>query len=128
MNTESRRHQRRFLIWMAVYCVVILVDGFLLPKPARTDGVHVVGALIPMVPLLFAGYESFSAIRAMDELQRRIHLEGWMFSVIATSVVTLTVGLLQWMAAVPTVSLGWVWPILCSFYGLGAALAQRRYR
>ena len=128
MNTESRRCQRRFLIWMAVYSAVIVADGFLLPRPPRLDPLHVVAALIPMVPLVFAGTASFASVRAMDELQRRIQLEGWLFGIIATSVVILSLGLLQWMAAVPTFSVGWLWPVLCGFYGIGAALAQRRYR
>ena len=81
-----------------------------------------------MIPLLFAGTELFAGIRSMDELQRRIHLEGMLFAVIALSVVVLSVGLAQWIAAVPTFGVGWLWPALCAFYGAGVALAQRRYR
>jgi VIT1/CCC1 family predicted Fe2+/Mn2+ transporter len=83
-----------FGIWMAVYCVVMLIDGDSLPRPVKTDFVHVVGALVPMIPLPFA---------------------------------MQTVRFLQWMAAVPTISLGWVWPIIAVFYGIGAAFARRKY-
>jgi hypothetical protein len=100
----------RFGVWMAVYTVVMLVDGYWLPRPVKTDFVHVVGA-----------------IGSMDELGRRVCVEGMMFAIIGTIVVTLTVGFLQWMAAVPTISLGWVWPIIAVFYGIGAAFARRKY-
>ena len=128
MNAETWRRQRRFLIWMAVYSVAILAIASVLPKPPRLDALHIVGAMVPMVPLVFAGWESFAAVRAMDELQRRIQLEGWLFGMIALSVFMLSVGLLQTMAAVPTFSLIFAWPILCAFYGVGTCLAQRRYR
>jgi hypothetical protein len=117
----------RFRIWMAVYCVVMLVDGFWLPRPIKTDVVHVLGALVPMIPLLFAMQANIGAIRSMDEPGRRYHVEGMMFAIIGTIVVTLTVGFLQWMAAVPTISLGWVWPIIAVFYAIGAAFARRKY-
>jgi uncharacterized protein YacL len=126
---ERRVNKRmvRFGIWMAVYCAVMLIDGYWLPKPVKMDFVHVVGALVPMIPLLFAMQANFGAIQSMDELDRRVCVEGMMFAIIGTIVVTLTVGFLQWMAAVPTISLGWVWPIIAVFYGIGAAFARRKY-
>jgi hypothetical protein len=127
MNDAPRRHQVRFLVWMAIYSAVILADGFLLPHPAALDAVHVAGALGAMIPLAFAGFEIIARVRAMDELQRRIHLEGMLFGVVGTSVVILSVGLLQWIAALPAFSVGWLWVVLCAFYGLGTALAHRRY-
>jgi uncharacterized protein YacL len=117
----------RFGVWMAVYTVVMLVDGYWLPRPVKTDFVHVVGALVPMIPLLFAMQANIGAVESMDELGRRVCVEGMMFAIIGTIVVTLTVGFLQWMAAVPTISLGWVWPIIAVFYGIGAAFARRKY-
>ncbi|HEY0394776.1 MAG TPA: hypothetical protein VGD01_09820, partial [Candidatus Elarobacter sp.] len=82
MKNELGRRQIRFLVWMAVYSVLIVADGYLLPRPAALDAVHVAGALVPMVPLAFAGFEVIARVRAMDELQRRIHLEGMLFGVV----------------------------------------------
>lgn len=127
MSTASGRHRNRFLIWMGVYSVVVLADGFLLPHPKHFDAVHIVGALLPMIPLTFAGIEIIKGVLAMDELQRRIHMEGMLLAVIGTSVVILGVGLLQWIADVPTFSIGWLWAVLCVFYGLGTAISHRRY-
>jgi hypothetical protein len=127
MKNELGRRQIRFVVWMALYSVIIVADGYLLPRPAALDAVHVAGALVPMIPLAFAGFEVIARVRAMDELQRRIHLEGMLFGVVGTSVVILSVGLLQWIAALPTFSVGWLWVVLCAFYGLGTALAHRRY-
>ena len=127
MNSESCRFQRRFLIWMVVYGVVIVVDAWLLPHPRRTDLVHVVGALVPLIPLLFAGVAIVRSVRAMDELYRRIHAEGLLFGVLGTIGITMTVGFLQWLAAVPTFSLGWVFPMIGFLYGIGVQVGQRRY-
>lgn len=96
----------RFGIWMAVYSAVIFADSYWLPRPVKTDIVHVVGALVPMIPLLFAMQANIGAIQLMDELGRRVCVEGMMFA---------------------TISLGWVWPIIAAFYGIGAAFARRKY-
>ncbi len=127
MNIECLRHRNRFLVWMAVYCAVIFADAYWLPRPERTDAIHVLGALLPMIPLIFAGLETVASVRAMDELQRRIHMEGMLLGITGISIVMLSVGLLQFMVAVPTFSIFWLWPALCVFYGLGTAIARRRY-
>ena len=117
----------RFVVWMAAYSAIILADGFLLPKPPALDAIHVAGALLAMIPLGFAGFAIIARVRAMDELERRIHMEGMLLGVVGTSVVIVSIGLLQWLAALPTFSVGWLWVVLCAFYGLGTALARRRY-
>jgi hypothetical protein len=127
VNTDAKQTRLRFLIWMGIYAVTIFAGGYFLPKPPRLDTTHVVGALIPMIPLVFAGLASLSFTRSMDELERRIQVEGLLFAVVLLSITILSVGLLQWIAALPTFSIGWLWPVLCTFYGLGTFIARRRY-
>lgn len=127
MSCVAPRHRTRFLIWMGVYCAVVAIESVLLPKPAHPDAIHVLASLAPIVPLVFAAIENVRGIRAMDELYRRIQIEGMIFGFFGTIAVTLTVGFLQWMAGVPTFSLGYVFPIMSLLYGLGVFIGQRRY-
>lgn len=127
MNAACRRHQTAFLIWMGVYCAVLLLDVRLLPDPARPDAAHIVGALVPLVPLIFAGIANVRGIRASDELQRRIFTEGMIFSVFGTIAASLTVGFLQMLAGLPLFSIFWVFPVMMLLYGLGVFIGRRRY-
>ncbi len=127
MNAATKAHQLRFLLWMGVYCVVVVAVGSFMPEPRRPDALHVILALLPLVPLVFAGIENVRGIRAGDELFRKIHAEGMLFAVFGTFAVTLTVGFLQWLAGVPTFSVGWVFPFTMALYGLGVYIGRRRY-
>ena len=127
MTCAPGRYRPRFLVWIGVYCAVVAIDSALLPRPARPDAIHVLAALAPIVPLVFAAIENVRGIRAMDELYRRIHIEGMIFGFFGTIAVTLTVGFLQWMAGVPTFSVGFVFPIMTLLYGLGVFIGKRRY-
>jgi hypothetical protein len=121
------RHRTAFLVWMGVYSLIVLIDGVFLPKPIHPDAVHVLGALAPVVPLVFAQIENIRGIRAMDELDRRIHVEGMIVGVFGTMAITLTVGFLQWLAGVPTFSVGWVFPLMALLYSVGVFIGRRRY-
>lgn len=127
MNPETRRHQRRFLVWMGVYSIVLLVVAGSMPEPRRPDALHICLALLPVIPLVFAGIENVRGIRAGDELFRKIHSEGMLFAVFGTIAVTLTVGFLQWLAALPTFSVGYVFPFMMALYGVGVFMGYRRY-
>ena len=65
--------------------------------------------------------------RELDELQRRIQLEGLAFGFTATAVLTLSYGFLQ-NAGLPQVNWVWVWPVMGACWSLGLAIARRRYR
>jgi hypothetical protein len=124
---ETWRYQRRFLIWMGVYSVVIVAVASYLPEPRTPDALHLTLALVPLIPLVFAAIENVRSIRAGDELYRRIHAEGMLFAVYGTIPVVLTVGFLQWLAGVPTFSVGWLFPVIMALYGVGVFIGRRRY-
>jgi hypothetical protein len=63
----------------------------------------------------------------MDELERRIQLEAIGFAFGVTLVVVMTAGFLE-NAGVPRVSGIWIGPLMIALWGVGAALASRRYR
>ena len=120
-------HLRRFLMWMGVYVVAILGESVLVPHAPRLDAAHLAGAIIPIIPVFLALAEMFRVIRGMDELQRRIHVEGLLLALLGTIAIVLGVGLLQFIAGVPLFGVFWLWIPICVLYGLGVFLGRRRY-
>jgi hypothetical protein len=121
------RFRPRFWAWMGGYVVAIFVGTFLVSKPPRADAAHLAAAIIPLVPLFFALFETFRGVRAMDELQRRIHIDALLLSLLGTIAIVLGVGLLQFIAGVPLFGVFWLWLPICGLYAIGVFLGQRRY-
>lgn len=118
---------KRFWLWMVGYMVAILVATLVVPDPPRPDALHLTAALVPGIFILLALRETFLKIRAMDELQRRIHVEGLLLSLLGTIAIVLGVGLLQFIAGIPLFGVFWLWIPICLLYGLGVLLGKRRY-
>ena len=112
---------------MGGYVVAIFGGAFLVGGPPRPDGPHLAAAIIPLVPLFLALAETFRSVRAMDELQRRIHIEALLLSLLGTIAIVLGVGLLQFMAGIPLFGVFWLWIPICVLYAIGVFLGQRRY-
>ena len=83
--------------------------------------------LVPVVPAIFGLVGIMRAIRAMDEMQRRVHLEGVAFAFIVTVLITLSWGLLE-RAGMPKLPSIWVCTLMLGLWGIGNRLAARRYR
>lgn len=120
-------HVRRFWVWMGGYMISILVATLVVPDPPRPDVLHFTGAIVPLVFMLLALRETFLKVRAMDELQRRIHVEGLLLALLGTIAIVLGVGLLQFIAGIPLFGVFWLWIPICALYGLGVFLGKRRY-
>ena len=120
-------YRRRFWLWMGAYVVLIFAGTALVSKPPRPDLAHLAAAIIPLVPLFFALNETFRAVRAMDELQRRINIDALLLSLLGTIAIALGVGLLQFIAGIPFFGVFWLWLPICGLYAIGVFLGQRRY-
>lgn len=89
-------------------------------------------ALAPVVPLvaLFFGFSRW--IRAMDELERLVHLEAMAVQFGATGLVVMGYGALARFGAVPDLRASQVYPFLWLaiflFWAVGVALVRRKYR
>ncbi len=80
-----------------------------------------------MIPIGFALRAYLIFLNGADELQRRIQLNGVAFAAGATGMVTLTYGFLE-NAGFPTLSWIWIFPMIIAFWGIGSAVAERRYK
>ncbi|HEY6236524.1 MAG TPA: hypothetical protein VIW69_15605 [Candidatus Elarobacter sp.] len=112
---------------MGGYVVAIFAGAILVSGPPRPDAPHLAAAIVPLVPLFFALSETYRAVRAMDELQRRIHTDALLLSLLGTIAIVLGVGLLQFMAGIPLFGVFWLWLPICGLYAIGVFLGQRRY-
>jgi hypothetical protein len=84
-------------------------------------------AVAPVVPTIFALFAFVRFLGRMDELQRRIQLEALGFGFGATAILTFAYGFLE-NAGLPRLSYIWVLPAMVALWGIGGAVAARRYR
>jgi len=84
-------------------------------------------AVLPVLPALLIPAAALKFFREMDEMQRRIQLEGLAFGFVAAAVLTLTCGFLG-NAGLPQPNWIWVWPVMGVCWSLGLVLARRRYK
>lgn len=114
-----------FLLWAASYMGVRLILDATMQGAAR-----VALALLPLPFFLWTLVEIIRALRAMDELERRIQLEALAVAFPLALVLFMTLGLLE--TAQPFGARHWsyrdVWPLLTLFYAAGLTLARRRYQ
>ena len=84
-------------------------------------------ALSPVLPALAVLVAFVRFFRAVDELEQRMHLEGLAFAFGASALATFAYGFLEGVGF-PHLNWTFVWPVMVMFWGIGNALARRRYR
>jgi len=106
--------------------VVLLPLSIFAYRAVDQDALRAMVAVVPVVPTLLGLAAILRAVRRMDELERRIHFEAVAFAFAATALLTFTYGLLE-NVDFPRISLTWILPLMVALWGLGQALARRRY-
>lgn len=123
---EVRRYRKAIWASMGGYMVTLMLAvTFIKALPSSSWRYPVM--LLPVIPAIFGLVGIMRAIRAMDEMQRRVHLEGVAFSFILTVLITLSWGLLE-RAGMPKLPSIWVCTLMLGLWGIGNRLAARRYR
>jgi hypothetical protein len=126
MNNSNKRYLRDFSISMALYCV-LLIAAIMLYQALPPHPASALLMLLPIAPILF-GFRAFIRwVRELDELQKRIQMEAFAFSLGLTGILTFTYGLME-RAGLPQISLIWVFPLSIMLWGIGQAIAVRRYQ
>ncbi len=126
MDANGKRDLREFLPAMAVYGFMVPASIWLLKRHEHSS-LRFLFAILPVIPSTFAMWAAIRYFRSLDELQRRIQFEGLAFSFLATCLIALTWGFLQ-NAGLPHADVIWVAPVLIGLWGVGAAIANRRYQ
>jgi hypothetical protein len=126
MHSVGRRWFKHFTTatvgyTLAVISTVVILNGAF-PLP-----IQYLAALLPVIPIGYGihGYTRF--LRNIDELQQRIQLSGLGFAVGGTGLLTVSWGFLELVGLTPLPTI-WVFPMLIFFWGIGVAIASRRYQ
>jgi hypothetical protein len=80
-----------------------------------------------MVPAIYGLIAFVRFMGALDELQRSIQLEAIAFGFGGTAVLTFGYGFLQGVGF-PTLNWTFIFPLMIGLWGIGVAVAGRRYR
>ena len=82
--------------WLAVTTATYLVTLFLVRHhPDWSPGWKITLALTPILPGLLYLRNGLQLLRGMDELQRRIQLEAWLFAALGTVVVSTIINVVN---------------------------------
>lgn len=128
MKSLTNVYARQMVLGLTVFVVMLIISVIitrLTPWYASTWDTVIM--LLPIFPGIFTGLSLARGIRSMDEMQQRIQLEAFSFSLANTAFVALVLGLLQ-AGSDTTINLTWMIPIMAGFWGLGLWFAQRRYQ
>jgi len=126
MDANSKRYLKEFLGSMALYTGIVPISVRMLRGHEHTPLGYAI-AFLPIIPSALALWAFMRMFRGLDELQRRIQLEAVAFSFLATCFITLTWAFQQ-NAGLPRFDVSWVAPLLIALWGLGLAIAKRRYQ
>ena len=121
-----QKYKRSIRTAAAGYTVTLLLAITFIKAFPATPWKYAV-MLVPVIPACWGVVATLRAVRAMDELQRRVHLEGVSFSFVITVVIMLGWGLME-RAGLPPIPNIWVASGMIGLWGVGNHLAAKRYR
>jgi hypothetical protein len=124
MQTQ-KPYTARFTVSIVLYAI-FLAGSLIAMKWVEPLWARALLAVLPVVPVSFAFSAIIDGIRVQDEFQQRINLEAAVFSLVGTGLATFTYGFLE-NAGFPPIGLIWVLPLSIALWGIGGALARRRY-
>jgi hypothetical protein len=128
--TLSIRHQAA--LWAIISAILAVGCGALLRSNQWSPAVRWLLSVGPVLPMAWYCWLALRVLRQLDELEVRIQLEGAVYGLLGTALLTMTAGLLMKGGVVPALTLGQAWPWLWIsaflLWAAGSRIAGRRYR
>jgi hypothetical protein len=121
------------LAWLAAACAVYVGTVYCLKhNPQWSPGLRVAVTLAPLLPGIFYLLSLLQSFRAMDELQRRIQLEAWIFAMAGTVVVNTVLNVLNangvgFHGYPHGLEIGGVYLSMFLFWSVGVMISTLRY-
>lgn len=125
MDKAGKQYLVRFVGSMVVYAILLPLAVMLAQRMEQSPWRFAV-MVAPVIPVGFALAAFVVIFEKMDEMQQRIHLLALAISAGGTAMLGLTYGLLE-IAGLPHLNWVWVFPIIVGLWGIGVAIASRRY-
>jgi hypothetical protein len=120
------RTQIEFGLAMLAYLMVLVGSITVLQANPNASWRYVI-AVLPVVPAALALSIFVRALARLDELQKRIQMMAFGFSLGATALVTFGYGFLEGVG-LPHLSWTFVLPLMAILWGVGTAIFTLRYR
>jgi hypothetical protein len=113
------------IVWLVTYGAARLGLRFL---DLGTTGKLILSS-VPVIVFAFAIVAVIQAIRTLDELDRRVHLEALAIAYPLSMLLLMALGLLELVIDLPPEDWSYrhIWPFLTIFYFVGLAFARKRY-
>jgi hypothetical protein len=120
------RTQIEFGLAMLAY-LMVLVGSVVVVQANREAGWRYIVVLLPVAPAAFVIWLFVRALARLDEMQKRIQMQAFGFSLGFTALITFGYGFLEG-AGLPHLSWTYVLPLMAVLWALGAAIYTWRYR
>lgn len=123
----SRQYLKEFGSAMATYVIVLFVSITLINISPNSAWWRIPLALAPVIPIIFAMIAYMRFMGRIDEMQRRIQFEALAFGFGSAGLLTFSYGFLE-IVGFPHISWLYVFPLMIVLWGIGGAIAARRYQ
>ncbi len=120
------RTQIEFGLAMLAYLMILVGSVTVIQSNPNASWRYVV-AVLPMVPAALVLSVFVRALTHLDEMQKRIQMQAFGFSLGATALITFGYGFLEGVG-LPHLSWTFVLPLMAILWGVGTAIFTLRYR
>lgn len=127
MKEWKTKYLIQFWGGMIGYMFLIPFSAALISNQVFGGTMRYIIAILPALPLAIAIHATVRNVRQLDEMQRKIHFESVLASLLLTGGVTFTYGLLETSQLVPHMPNLLVAPMMILFWGAALSLIKRRY-
>jgi hypothetical protein len=123
---STYRTQIEFGLAMLAYLMVLVGSITVLQANPKAAWRYAV-AVLPVIPAALTLWIFVRALSRLDELQKRIQMQAFGFSLGATALLTFGYGFLEGVG-MPHLSWTFVLPLMAVLWGAGTAIFTIRYR
>jgi uncharacterized membrane protein YoaT (DUF817 family) len=127
MNPKMRQYANELAGALAIYAA-LLIASIYLTRTLHPGGLaRYAIVLAPMLGIVGCVWAIIRQLRRLDELQRRVQLEGLAISFAVSAFGSLAWGFAE-SAGAPQLPTFLIWPIMAALWVVGGFIAHRRYR
>lgn len=127
-SEKSDKQSRNFLLVAAISAAALILAEAALTLDDLAMWIKIVLAVAHVPFTVLVGMYGWRVLMAMDELQRHIHMQSFVFGITAAAVYLLTSNLLN-EAGIGSETTTWMfWPMLWLFYSIRYSWLTKSYR
>jgi len=121
------RTQIEFGLGMLAYLMVLVGSVTVLEANPGDAGWRYVVALLPIVPAAVTVWITVRALGRLDEIQKRIQVQAFGFTIVSTALITFAYGFLEGVG-LPHLNWTFALPMIAALWGIGTAVFTYLHR